>query len=330
MRLLLAAPVLALLSGAARADDDIPTACLHYADGPTTVSVPAIPSVESSGLAASHTDDGVYFTHDDSGHDAALYLFRLDGIFLKTQVIRGATNTDWEDIASAPCPDVVDAADCLYIADIGDNGEDRDHVTVWVVPDTTEGEVDAIACDLVYPDGAAHDAEAITVSPDGTVRIIRKESTPPTHVYKVNQLACDGGTQTLQEEAELDIDGPVTGGAMNADGTALILRSHDTAWIWSGCSPSFDDDPEITPLPGEPFGEAVAVSNEGELVTTQEQAEFLVHVWPCDTAQEMKCTGCGCGVSPGPGAWVGWAAGLVTLGLVSLAGRGTRPSRSPA
>ena len=181
------------------------------------------------------------------------------------------------------------------------------------MPDTSNGSADAVACHLAYPDGAAHDAEAIAVAPDGTVRIIRKESSPPTHLYQVSHLDCDGSVQTLQEEAELTLDGAVTGATMNSDGSALILRSHDSAWIWTGCSPNVDDEPELTNLPGEPFGEAVAVAADGSLVTTQEQAEFLVHVWPCDTAQEMECTGCGCTTWPRSVAWVG----LLPLVLVA-------------
>jgi len=310
----------------ARAADE-PLVCIEYSTAASSVAVPALSAPESSGLAAGRVDEGVYYTLEDAGNDAVIYPFRLDGLALRPQVLEGATNTDWEDIAAGPCPSAVldnqpDAEGCLYVADIGDNDETRDHVTLWVVPETTDDTVTALGCDLVYADGKAHDAEALAVSPDGVVRIFTKSSNSPTEVYKANSLSCFGEPQTIDKEAEIELDEPVTGAAMRADGQALVLRAKEHAWLWAGCSLRLQDTPTDVDLPGEPFGEAVTFTPDGLLATTQEEATFTVRIWPCDTQQDLSCPSCGCGT----GAPLGWTAALG--GLLAAALRRQRATGS--
>jgi hypothetical protein len=55
------------------------------------------------------------------------------------------------------------------MGDIGDNGEIRPSIDVWVVPDTMDANASAAHCPLVYDDGQSRDAEALFVMPDGTL-----------------------------------------------------------------------------------------------------------------------------------------------------------------
>ena len=72
--------------------------------------LPAVP--EASGVAQAA---GALWTHNDSG---APVLFRIDSDRRVTPVVvTGAAVIDWEDIAAGSCG----GAECLYIADIGDN-----------------------------------------------------------------------------------------------------------------------------------------------------------------------------------------------------------------
>lgn len=75
-----------------------------------TQSLPGVP--EASGVARA---GGALWTHNDSGVPV---LFRVDPDGqLSSVAVSGATSVDWEDIAAGRCGD----AECLYIADIGDN-----------------------------------------------------------------------------------------------------------------------------------------------------------------------------------------------------------------
>ena len=91
---------------------------------------------ESSGLAVSRTQPGVYWSHNDSGDGPNLYAIDASGRLLATFQIGGAEARDWEDMASGPCiGDLAPAGAaappvCLYLADIGDNDRVRQWLTV--------------------------------------------------------------------------------------------------------------------------------------------------------------------------------------------------------
>src|SRR5690606_10690255 len=88
---------------------------------------------ESSGLAASRSHPGVFWTHNDSGDEAFVFAIDSAGRLLGRVRVTGAENHDWEDIALAPCGD--DAGDCLYIADTGNNLGSREEVAIYRVPE---------------------------------------------------------------------------------------------------------------------------------------------------------------------------------------------------
>ena len=294
--------------------------CTEWAptEGPFDVIVDeTVGEIQSSGLAASRTEDGVYYTHDDQGGRPVLYVFRDDGEYIGLQNIVGATNTDWEDLAPGPCPETVDAEACLWIADTGEADETRSQLTLWVVPESTRASESAVACNVVFPNGKQFDAEALLVSPDGIVRIVTKED-DGAKVYRISAPACDGGAaQTLTLETELALDEKVTGGAMSRDGGTVVLRGLDRAWMWSGCTLDWSVEPLAIDLGSQPQGEAIAFTNDGALITTSEthSAEEPLRYWktPCAASSTESCPDCGCGED---------TAALLLLPLLALARRG--------
>lgn len=316
--------VLLIAIGAGRASDT----CLTWDEAGQLLEAPEVPAPESSGVAASTLEPGLYYTHNDAGNDSALYLFEADGTYRYAQVVANATNTDWEDLAAAPCPDAAGGADepCLYIADIGDNTESRDAITLWVVPENTEMVLDATACTLTYEDGP-RDAEALLVSPDRTVRIVSKEGDGDAKVYKVDALTCGETPDTLTREAELTLDGPATGGFISAD--TAIIRTHTTAFVWEDCGPidaaTWIASPDTYDLANDPKGEAVTLTPEGDMLTTSEgtaadRQGLLFRVTSCAEHGEPKCAGCGCATPPGSGT----LSTVLAAGMVLLAARRRR------
>lgn len=270
------------------------------AEGPREVILDeTVGEIQSSGLAASRAEDGVYYTHDDQGGEALLYVFRDDGDYVGAQTIAGATNTDWEDLAAGPCPETVDAESCIWIGDIGEADETRSELVLWVVPASTQAREDAVACRLVFPEGKQYDAEALLVWPDRTVRVVTKED-DGAKVFRVSDPACDGGAaQTLTKEAELALGEQVTGGAVSPDGAQFVLRGLSSAWLWTGCTIDWGAQPTLVDLGDQPQGEAITFANDGTLVTTSEarSADEPLRYWTtaCEETTTVPCSTCGCG-----------------------------------
>ena len=68
---------------------------------------------QTSGLATSRAHPGYLYTHNDHGDGSHIYVLdSKTGKRISTITIRGAHNTDWEDIACGPCPG---GGNCIYI-----------------------------------------------------------------------------------------------------------------------------------------------------------------------------------------------------------------------
>ena len=144
-----------LLIGLALRPDDTAGPCVLVI-GP--VMLPEIP--ESSGLAISRRDPRLIWSHNDSGHETVLFALAADGS-IRGRVRVPIRTADWEDISAAPCP----PNDCLYIADIGDNGLRRQRVQIYRVREPAPGDSKTDAPEIFnasYVDGA-HNAEAMFV-----------------------------------------------------------------------------------------------------------------------------------------------------------------------
>lgn len=305
---------LILLALVARADDEV---CVAWGEAGALTDAD-VDAPESSGVAASTVEDGLYYTLNDAGGAATLLMFDASGAFRGEQLVEGATNTDWEDLAAGPCPAAVDAASCMYIADIGDNDGTRDTITLWVVPESTETIVDAVACTLAYPDGP-RDAETLLVTPTGaegagTVRVVSKESDGEAKIFKRTALDCGEAPEALQLEAEVQLDGPATGGVMTE--SVVVLRTLSSAWAWQDCGITADTwnaAPELIDLGADPQGEAIGVTIDGGFVTTSESSPFRFRLIPCTERAAPPCTTCGCASSHAP-PHAAWVLGLAALG----------------
>jgi len=137
---------------------------------------------ESSGLAASILYKDAFWTHNDSGDSARIFLFNKSGDTLAVVNIKGTRAVDWEDIASFKRG----TENYILIADTGDNGRKREHCLLYLVRepagiDTTAKEAltlevePSLTIRFSYEDGP-HDCEAVAVDPAGsTIYLVSKE-----------------------------------------------------------------------------------------------------------------------------------------------------------
>ena len=193
---------------------------------------------ESSGIVASRTNPGLYWTHNDSGDGPNIYALDEHGARRGTWRVRGASARDWEDIAAGPGSQ--SGSSYLYIGDIGDNEARRSDVIVYRVKEPTIEPVDsssnklkplvtddAEVIRLRYPDGP-HDAESLLVHPvTGDLYIVSKIPFANPVVYKAPAPLNTDGLTTLQRIAELNVPslfgGLVTGGDISPDGLRVAL-----------------------------------------------------------------------------------------------------------
>jgi hypothetical protein len=193
---------------------------------------------ESSGLAASRSNPGVYWTHNDSGDAPLVYAFDATGESRGVFRVAGAQARDWEDMAIGPGPQR--GSSYLYLGDIGDNDKVRTEITVYRVAEPKLTAADktsskknprttapAEAIRLRYPDGR-FDAETLLVHPTtGNLYIITKVMLKNAVVYEAAAPLAVGQTITMKRIGEIKVPsimgGVLTGGAISPDGRRVAF-----------------------------------------------------------------------------------------------------------
>ncbi|HVT14354.1 MAG TPA: hypothetical protein VHE55_18970 [Fimbriimonadaceae bacterium] len=281
---LVSVSLILLISACAGVPQNHPTAAAReWSKGETLVEIKDKRIDESSGICASRTEDGIYYTHNDSGDVARFFRFDRKGQILAVfNVTNAAKAVDWEDIASA----TVGGKPYIYCGDIGDNKEVRKQIYVYRVPEPPpggNGEDKPVQADrvytLTYPDHA-HNAETLMVNPaNGDIYIVTKTSKKPSKVYKLAHPGVSG-TYVLKRIGEIEVGAPgsfghlITGGDISPDSKHVVVRTYVEALEYD-VSANFDDWFEQTPrhvrTNFEFQGEGICYSRNGQaLLTTSE------------------------------------------------------------
>ena len=244
---------------------------------------------ESSGLAASRRNPGLFWTHNDSGGGPYLYAFDRAGRRRGVWLVEGAEARDWEDIAAGPGPEP--GRSYLYVGDTGDNGGRRAEVVVYRVAEPEVSAADAEssrkspgrteaaeAIRMKYPDGA-HDAEALLVHPrTGDLYVVTKSVVGPAGVYRLAAPdAASKGVGALKRVAEVSLPGLfggfITGGDISPDGRRVVLCDYLGAYEFAapderggGFDAVWKQEPLAVDLGPRAQGEAVCYGADGEAV----------------------------------------------------------------
>lgn len=250
---------------------DVPAGCACTLSTVTVAGqVANVDARELSGLAASRTHAGLVWSHNDSGDTPRFFALGIDGASRGVLTVTGATATDWEDMAIAPCT----GGWCLYAADIGDNDLERASVRIYEIdepaqPDGTPTAA-ARAFDIAYPDGA-HNAEALFVDPrDGEAFVISKQAANPSRVFHMPRTATratatEAGTLVIPMGNLL-----VTSADLYADDCALrlLVRTYSHLFELTAAPDASIEELLRAPLVSVPValeaqGEAVAFLPDG-------------------------------------------------------------------
>ena len=291
--LLIGAVVAVAISGSASADPpyDAGTHLCRLQDDRIT---------ESSGAAVASFDDGLLWTHNDSGGGARFFLVDVATCqTAATYELEGGGSLDWEDVARGVTSD---GRPTLLFADIGDNFQFRSTTTVYEVlePDGT-GDDDSVPVravhTLTYPHGARDAETLLFVAPTRQLAVVTKPRDADRHYTGHSELylaAPDlsekSGTVRMTKAADIDFTAlagfdasepdsyAASGGAVSHDGRHVVVRCYFDAYEWP-VGPGFDLGAAVSaaplriPLLPERQGEGVSYTNDdGALLTTSEGA----------------------------------------------------------
>jgi hypothetical protein len=177
---------------------------------------------ESSGLAQGSSKN-TYWTHNDSGNAAELYLVNKKGELEETLTLSNLKNDDWEDLAQ-------DNKGNLYIADVGNNAHDRRDLKIYKIrpdsPQTYETISLRYADQQAFPSPVRNfDCEAVAWH-GGKLYLFSKNWSQTNHTVKLYALPDKAGEYTLWPQDSTQIKTMVTGADVSPDGRTLALMTY--------------------------------------------------------------------------------------------------------
>lgn len=296
-----AAPASDAGTGSAGSEQETSVVAAPTTDWCTGLTAAAGPTVddpdltELSGLAASERSPGVLWAVNDSGHAPALHAVGADGEDLGTFPLEGL---DDALTAASDVEDLAISGGMVYVADIGDNNNNRSQVAVYRFPEPDPGAPgpvrDVEVLRLRYPDGP-RDAEALLVDPvSGDVVIIDKSfriasggaamlaaaeagvyaAEPPFDAAGVTTLRAVGAValddlatrstaEPVENEASLyGLTGVATAADIRPDGAVVAVRTYGTLWLFDRA----EGQSVVQALAGAPCEAPTLAEDQGESV----------------------------------------------------------------
>jgi hypothetical protein len=211
---------------------------LHFGEA-VSVGNLANPQInEASGMASSHIYPTVLWVINDGGDDAMLYAVGIDGADLGTYRIDGASNYDWEALASFQLQDTA----YLLIADVGDNWEQRETGSLYVVEEpsiTKTGLSDDTPVSIAwhirftYEDGP-RDCEAVAVDEaHQRVLLLSKRSLPPVLYELPLQPVEDDAIAVAQRVTTIPHFNWPTAMDLSPDGLSALVLTYNSVYLFS-------------------------------------------------------------------------------------------------
>jgi hypothetical protein len=237
---------------------------------------------ECSGIVASRKYPGIYWVHNDSGHDASLFAVKESGELVAHVRLREAPNTDWEDIAA-------DDQGHLFIGDIGNNVGLFPVRYVYEIeepdPYAERASPPEVLRRIKYsmPDGRAN-VEAMYVR-QGQIYLIARTPTRKARVLRLEET--ESGTARAVEFAEVPAR-DVTGADLSADGRRLVVCTSTGVSVLeldSEGQPRTDEPAQTVDYPVDSVeaccfdGDAVLVASEGREIFRITASDLRDGVW---------------------------------------------------
>lgn len=248
---------------------------------------------EISGMAVSARHPDALWVHNDSGDAPVIHAMSRRGQRLATITLDGVEHSDWEDLAGFE----LGGQRYLLIADTGDNGGIRTHLSLHVIAEPEALQDQRIAplwsIRFRWPDGA-RDCEAVAVDAQrGEIILIGKKRVPPD-VFRL-PLRPDSDAVRVAERlgtlagvvqpsaADLGRNprfgryrSQISGADISADGRWLAVLNYRTAYVYprsaaQSWAEATSAQPIEAPFPWLPQAEAIAFDAAGDLWIASER-----------------------------------------------------------
>ena len=172
---------------------------------------------ETSGL---EIIDGQFITHNDSGDEAKLYYLDKKGVIVHERNLHGAKNNDWEDITKDE--------DYLYVANMGNNLDNRKNLSIFKVPiDTSNDQLEVI--EFNYPEqikfitlekSSQYDAEGLIAIDENLIIFTKNKLKKITEIYSLPKTA---GKYEAKKIGSLNTQSIITGADYDSKTKLLAL-----------------------------------------------------------------------------------------------------------
>ena len=219
---------------------------------------------ESSGLVVSSEHEDLAYTVNDAGNDPIVYAVRIStGEVVGTTLVGGGDVADSESIA-------IDGNGRMWLADLGDNDEERDDTALYAFPEPGPGDhsVDAKRFPISY-DGGAVDIEAFLVHPKtGKKFLASKEKKQPGTLYALPAKLKPSGNRATDTGRPMPED--TSDGTFTIDGSQALIRTRESVFVydpkgWKQVGEiSVPEVEQGETIAMEPGGTSFLIGSEGE------------------------------------------------------------------
>ncbi len=229
--------------------------------------------VECSGMDTSLAADNLIWAINDNGHGPFIYALRIDGRSMGRVLVVGAQNRDWEGLDTF----FWQGRPMILIADFGDNQEQHDTHTLYIVEEPelegkrySESSAVKLAWRIVFSYPVhKHDAEGVSVdAAGGKVLILTKHDNPPllfelplippdypivaNKVAAVRQIPPPSDEDLLQKNGKYRSQ--PTALDLSPDGRQAVVLTYKHAYIFNreshdSWAAALSGHPETVPLP---------------------------------------------------------------------------------
>jgi hypothetical protein len=248
---------------------------------------------ESSGLACSRATPGVFWTHNDSGDQARLFAFNLQGVNLGTYPLHGANANDWEDL----CSFSIAGKHFLLVADTGDNKAQRKMYTIYIAHEpaiNTKHDKEQLLSlsaqqDFTYEDGP-HNCESVAVDPVRREIILVSKTSESTCKAYVLPLPSKKNPKQAVAKTVATLTIPTTSAMdISPDGLRALVLTYGDAYEYTrqadeDWSRGFARPPRSIKMPVRVQGESACYGPDGVTIylTSEKTPTPLLEVAPAN------------------------------------------------